>query len=122
MSQFQCSAPVFPEAVHPLLGNHSSVVPPLAGLCSYAEAAKPGYTVEENVLRLKRFNWVEQCLCDLVLTKINFTPEWEVKGGLGLHIHLDCEHARALQSRVAELRHPPHNFNVPPSAELDAFC
>ena len=106
-----------PTLPHPQIG-----VPPLGGICSYAEAAKPGYGVEENVNQLKRFNWVEQCLTDLVITQLNAIPEWEVKGGLSLHLHLDAEHAQWLQLRVAELRHPPHNFHVAPDEALGAFC
>jgi hypothetical protein len=109
------SAPI--EARHPQIG-----VPPLAGVCTYAEAARPGYGVEENVARLKRLNWVEQRLCDIVLARLNATPEWEVKGGLANHIYLDSEHAKWLQNRVAELRHPPHNFHSAPDEALDNFC
>lgn len=110
------------EAHHPQLGQGAHVVPPLGGVCSYEEAARPGYGVEENVSRLKRLNWIEQTLCDLVITRLNATPEWEVKGGLALHIHLDAEHARSLQNRVAELRHPPHNFHQAPDPALAALC
>jgi len=97
-------------------------VPPLAGLCTYEEAAKAGYGVDENVRRLKRFNWVETCLTDIVLSQINAIGEWEVKGGLGLGITTDTEHAAWLQARVAELRHPPHHFDIAPDAALAAFC
>jgi hypothetical protein len=96
-------------------------VPPLAGICTYDEAARIGFGVDENVARLKRFNWVEQRLTDLALTRLNATPEWEVKGGLALHIWLDAEHAKSIQSRVAELRHPPHKFHQAPDALSDAF-
>jgi hypothetical protein len=111
----QISEPV--RALHPQIG-----VPPLAGVCSYAEATRAGYGVEENVARLKRLNWIEQLLCDLVLVRLNATPEWEVKGGLGHHIHLDSQHAQWLQTRVAELRHPPHNFHIAPATALEQFC
>lgn len=84
--------------------------------------AKPGFGVEENVALLKRFNWIEQCLTDMIVTRLNATPEWEVKGGLALQIHLDSQHALAIQNRVAELRHPPHNFHQAPGEKLAAFC
>ncbi len=105
------------RALHPTIG-----VPELGGVCTYEDAARPGFGVEENVARLKRLIWVEQTLCDITLSRLNATPEWEVKGGLTLHLHLDAEHVRALQARVAELRHPPHNFHTAPDAALDAFC
>jgi len=103
--------------LHPTIG-----VPELGGTCTYEEAARPGFGVEENVARLKRIIWVEQVLCDLALSRINATPEWEVKGALTLHLHLDAEHVRWLQGRVAELRHPPHNFHTAPDEALNAFC
>lgn len=102
--------------VHPRLG-----VPELAGICAYADAARPGFGVEENVARLKRYNWVETRLTDLVLTQLTATPEWEVKDALCLHVWLDSEHAKWLQERVAELRHPPHNFHRPPDEALEAW-
>jgi hypothetical protein len=96
-------------------------VPELAGVCTYAEAGRAGIPVEENVRLLKRYNWVETRLTDLILTHLTATPEWEVKDGLSLHVWLDSEHARSLQERVAELRHPPHNFHRPPDDALEAF-
>lgn len=101
---------------HPRIGIRE-----LAGVCRYAEAARVGFSVEENVARLKRYNWIEQTLTDLALTHLTATPEWEVKQILSLHTWLDAEHAQSLQNRVAELRHPPHNFHLPPDAALEAF-
>lgn len=100
---------------HPRLG-----VPELGGLCTYAEAAREGPGVEETVRFLKRANWVETRLTDLVLAHLNATSEWEVKDGLCLHVWLDAEHAKWLRERVAELRHPPHNLDTPPDAALEA--
>jgi len=101
---------------HPRLG-----IPELAGVCTYAEADRPGLGVEENVALLKRYNWVEARLTDLILTQVTATPEWEVKDALCLHVWLDAEHAKWLQERVAELRHPPHNFHRPPDDALEAW-
>lgn len=101
---------------HPTLG-----IPELAGICTYAEVDRPGFGVEENVARLKRYNWVETRLADLILTQLTATPEWEVKDALCLHVWLDSEHAKWLQERVSELRHPPHNFHRPPDDALEAW-
>jgi hypothetical protein len=101
---------------HPTLG-----IPELAGVCTYAEAAGTGFGVEENVRRLKRYNWVETRLTDLMLAHVTSTPEWEVKDALCLHVWLDSEHAKWLQDRVAELRHPPHNFHRAPDEPLEAW-
>jgi hypothetical protein len=102
--------------VHPRLG-----IPELAGVCSYEAAGGPGLQVEENVQLLKRYNWVETRLTDLYLAHLTATPEWEVKDAFCLHVWLDSEHAKWLQERVAELRHPPHNFHQPPDAALEAW-
>jgi hypothetical protein len=102
--------------VHPCLG-----IPELGGICRYEEVGKPGFSVEENVARLKRYNWVETRLTDLFLTQLTATPEWEVKDAFALHMWLDAEHAKWLQQRIAEMRHPPHNFHVPPDPTLEAW-
>src|SRR5437868_6627180 len=124
----RCAAPAAPlhpssvrtpeagRATHPRLG-----IPELGGVCTYAEAARPGFGVEENVALLKRYNWVETRLTDILLAHVTATPEWEVKDALCLHVWLDADHAKWLRERVAELRHPPHHFHVPPDEALEAW-
>jgi hypothetical protein len=107
---------VDPSPVHPRLG-----IPELGGICRYADVGTPGFGVEENVALLKRYNWVETRLTDLFLTQLTATPEWEVKDAFALHVWLDAEHAKWLQQRVAEMRHPPHSFNTPPDPTLEAW-
>jgi hypothetical protein len=109
-----------PTAI-PRLGVPGRPVPELAGVCTYAEFAHPGVGVEANVALLKRYNWVESRLTDLFLTRLNSTPEWEVKGAFSLHVWLDAEHAKWLRERVAQLRHPPHRFEQVPSPALEAW-
>lgn len=109
------------EPQHPRLGQSGQFVPELAGVCSYAEAHRPGLGVDENVAWLKRLNWVETRLNDLFLTRLNATPEWEVKGAFAHHVWLDAEHAKWLRERVAELRHPPHRFDAAPDERLEAW-
>lgn len=96
-------------------------IPPLAGLCSYEEAARIGHGVEESVHRLLRFQWVELRLGRIALSRIPATPEWEVKGAFALHQWLDAEHADALRERIGELRNPAPRVDAPPSAALNAF-
>ena len=96
-------------------------VPPLAGICSYAEAAQPGLSVDESVARLVRYAWLEQAAMQVSLEWLNPTPEWEVKEALSLHLYLDCEHAGALRQRIGELRNPPPRMDVSPSGTLDQF-
>lgn len=113
---------IIESPVHPRLGHNGNFVPELAGVCTYEQAGREGLGVEENVALLKRYNWVEQRLNDLILASLNSTPEWEVKDAFALHAWLGSEHAKSLQERVADLRHPPHNFHLPPDEKLEAFC
>jgi hypothetical protein len=96
-------------------------IPPLAGICGYADAAHGGLGVDENVRRLLRFQWIEQRLALAAVAHIPGTPEWEVKGGLSLHQWLDTEHADAIGRRITELRHPAPRMDQAPDAPLDAF-
>lgn len=96
-------------------------IPPLAGVCTLAEAARDGLGVEENVRRLLRCHWAERRLGRILLARIPSTPEWEVKGALALHQWLAAEHADALRGRIAELRHPAPRLDSPPAPELEAL-
>jgi hypothetical protein len=87
-----------PTAI-PRLGVPGRHVPELAGVCTYAEFAHPGLGVEANVTLLKRYNWVESRLTDLFLTRLNSTPEWEVKGAFSLHVWLDARCASSSSKR-----------------------
>src|SRR5271155_4510673 len=96
-------------------------IPPLAGLATYEEAARPGFGVDENVELMRRYNWVETRLYQLSAAFINPTPEWEVKGALSLHLYLDAEHSQAFRQRVAELRRPPLYLDQSPDERLETF-
>lgn len=96
-------------------------IPPLAGLATYAEAARPGYSVDENVDLLRRYNYVEKRLNEMSAAFLNPTPEWEVKTALSLHLWLDAEHCRAVRERVGELRRPPLYLDKTPDDGLAAF-
>ncbi len=96
-------------------------IPPLAGLATYEQAARPGFSVDDNVERMRRYNWVERRLYEISAAFMNPTPEWEVKCALSLHLYLDSEHSQALRQRVAELRRPPLYLDQPPDDRLEAF-
>lgn len=96
-------------------------IPPLAGLASYEEAARPGLGVDDNVDLLRRYNFVETRLYGLSAAFMNPTPEWEVKCAFSLHLYLDGEHSQALRQRVAELRRPPLYLDQSPDEALEAF-
>lgn len=93
-------------------------IPPLAGLCSYEEASKAGYSVERTVEVLKRYNYIESRLNEVFTAHIVHTPEWEVKCALSLHIWLDAEHAQAIRKRVSEMREPPLHLDKAPDERL----
>jgi len=96
-------------------------IPPLAGLCSYQEAAQVGYSVEDSVQRLVRYAWIEKRAMDMGLYWLNPTPDWEVKEALSLHLYLDSEHVALLRQRVSEMRNPAPRMDISPSASLNAF-
>src|SRR5688500_12420219 len=96
-------------------------IPELAGIATYEQAARVGYSVEENVQRLLRLHWAERRLMDVMLAHLASTPIWEVKCALALHQWYCAEHADWLRRRVVEMRHPAPPLDDPPSEELDAF-
>ncbi|HSK21200.1 MAG TPA: hypothetical protein VK912_18745 [Longimicrobiales bacterium] len=98
-----------------------SAIPELVGLCTYEEATRIGFSVDENVRRLVRLHWVEKRLMDIAVARLPATPEWEVKCALGLHMWQDGEHADAIRRRVSEMRSPPPPLDRAPDPALDAF-
>jgi hypothetical protein len=98
-----------------------SQIPPLAGLCTYEDAAAHGLGVDETVDRLVRYAWIYKRLMETALYWLNPTPEWEVKEALSLHAYLDADHAADLRVRVSEMRNPAPRMDVAPDAALDAL-
>jgi hypothetical protein len=96
-------------------------IPELAGLATYAEAARIGYSVEDNVRRLLRFHWVERRLMATLIAQLPAEPVWEVKCALALHQWQSAEHVDALRARIAEMRNPVPRLDVSPDAGLDVF-
>jgi hypothetical protein len=103
-------------SVAPSLG-----IPELAGLGTYEEAARVGFSVDENVTRLLRYQWAERRLMAIMAAHLPATPIWEVKGALGLHLWQAAEHVEALRQRVGEMRHPVPSLDTPPDPDLDQF-
>jgi Protein of unknown function (DUF455) len=94
---------------------------PLAGLCSYDEAALPGISVDTTVSRLRRYVYLKSQLVFTMAAHFNNIPEWEVKGALSLHLWQDAEHSTSFRTRVTEMRTPPHNLDKTPDETLAAF-
>jgi hypothetical protein len=98
-----------------------AAVPPLAGLCSYAEAARTDSSVEQVVRLVRRLARIERRLLLVLAAHLNAVPEWEVKCGLALHLWQDAEHCGWLRKRVTELRKPPHYLDRAEDPALEAF-
>lgn len=96
-------------------------IPELASLATYAEAARIGYPVEENVRRLLRYQWTERRLMRDLLSHLTAEPVWEVKCGYALHQWQDAEHVDRLRRRISEMRHPVPPLDEAPDAVLDAL-
>jgi len=96
-------------------------LPALAGICSMAEAAKPGLSVEECVRRLKRYHYAFKRLHQIFTARITAEPIYELKMGFSLHAHLCAEHTAALRKRVGEMREPPLGLEAVPDPNLEVF-
>lgn len=100
---------------------HPHYPPPLAGLCTYAESTAPGLSVDDTVMRLRRYAYVKTQALFLMAGHFNRLPEWEVKGAFSLHLWQDAEHSTWFRQRVTEMRTPPHHLDKTPDPALGAF-
>lgn len=96
-------------------------LPPLAGLCTLEEAAKPGLSVEECVRRLKRFHYCFKRLHQILTARITAEPIYELKTAFAHHAYLCAEHATALRTRIGEMREPPLGLEEVPHPALEVF-
>src|SRR5687768_3264513 len=96
-------------------------LPPLAGLATIEEAARPGLSVEACVARLKRYHFAFKRLHQAFTARITAEPIYELKTGFSHHAHLCAEHAQALRDRVGEMREPPLGLEAVPHPALDIF-
>ena len=106
----------------PLTGYTSyKGLPPLAGLCTLEEAARPGLSVEECVRRLKRFHYCFKRLHQILTARITAEPIYELKTAFAHHAYLCAEHVTALRTRIGEMREPPLGLEDVPHPALEAF-
>ena len=63
-------------------------LPPLAGLCTIEEAARPGLSVEECVRRLKRIHYAFRRLHQILTARITAEPIYELKTAFAHHAYL----------------------------------
>jgi hypothetical protein len=94
-------------------------LPSLAGVCSLAEAMKPGLSVEECVRRLKRYHYAFKRLHHIFAARLTAEPLYELKMGFSLHAHLCAEHVSTLRKRVGEMREPPLGLDAIPDPNLE---
>ena len=104
-----------------MLTHALDAIPELAGIATYAQASRIGYSVEDNVARLLRFHWVERRLMAALIAHLTAEPVWEVKCALALHQWQSAEHVNALRLRIGEMRHPAPVLDVAPNVALDRF-
>jgi hypothetical protein len=96
-------------------------LPALAGLCTIAEAARPGLGIEECVARLKLLHYTFVRLHEVFTARITAEPIYELKTGFAHHAYLCAEHAQALRTRVGEMREPPLGLEDVPHPALAMF-
>jgi hypothetical protein len=96
-------------------------LPPLAGLCSFEEAMKPGFSIEECTTRLKRIHYAFKRLHEILTARITSEPVFELKTAFAHHAYLCAEHATAIRQRVSEMREPPLGLDEVPHPALEVF-
>ena len=94
-------------------------LPPLAGVCDFKGAQRPGLSVEECVHRLKRYHYVLKRAYQIFNNRIPSEPIYELKMAFSLHSHYCAEHVAALRKRVGEMREPPLGLEAVPNANLE---
>ncbi len=96
-------------------------LPPLAGLCTFEEALKPGLSIEECTTRLKRIHYAFKRLHEILTARITSEPIYELKMAFAHHAYLCAEHATAIRQRVSEMREPPLGLDEVPHPALEVF-
>ena len=97
-------------------------IPPLAGLCDFEAAQRPGLPVEECVTWHKRNHYVLKRLFELLTARITAERQYELKTAFSHHAYLCAEHVTALRTRVSEMREPPLGLEVIPHPALQLLC
>ncbi len=96
-------------------------LPPLAGLCTVEEAARPGPGIEECVLQLKRIHYAFKRLHHIFTARLTAEPIYELKTGFAHHAYLCAEHVAALRARIGEMREPPLGLEDVPHPALAIY-
>src|SRR5205809_704256 len=110
-----------PASIPPATYQSYRGLPPLAGLATLEEAARPGLSVEACVARLKRYHYAFLRLHEIFTARITAEPIYELKTGFSHHAYLCAEHVMDLRTRVGEMREPPLGLEEIPHPALDVF-
>ena len=94
-------------------------LPPLAGLATFEEAARPGLGIDACVGRLKRYHYAFKRLHEIFNARITSEPIYELKTAFSHHAYLCAEHVEAIRTRVGEMREPPLGLEVVPDPHLE---
>jgi hypothetical protein len=97
-------------------------LPPLAGLCSFAEAMQSGISVEDTVERLKRHHYLLRRIHHALIARLTSEPIYELKMAFSYHAYLCAENITLLRERVGELREPPLGLDRVPHPALERLC
>lgn len=85
------------------------------------EAMRPGLSVEQCVMRLKRYHYAFKRLHEIFVARLTAEPIYELKMAFSLHAHICAEHVAALRKRVGEMREPPLGLEEIPDPNLAIF-
>ena len=96
-------------------------LPLLAGFCSFAEASRPGLSLDDCVSRLKRYHYAFKRLHEIFIKRLTAEPIYELKMAFSLHAYLCAEQVAVLRRRVGEMREPPLGLEEIPSPALQLF-
>src|SRR6266550_3810495 len=96
-------------------------LPPLAGLGTIADAAKPGLSVEACVARHKRYHYALKRLHEIFTARITAEPIYELKTAFAHNAYLCSEHVAALRQRIGEMREPPLGLEEVPHEALAIY-
>ncbi len=96
-------------------------LPPAAGITSFDDAMRLGFSIDDCVARLKRHHWALRRLHEIFIKRLTAEPVYELKMAFSLHAHYCAEHAAAWRKRVAEMREPPLGLDQVPDPALEIF-
>ena len=114
------NAPIGPSTQSPFTAEYQTHrnLPALAGLCTMAEANRPGLSVEESVRRLKRHHYALRRIHGILTARITSEPIYELKMAWSHQAWICAEQVSAIRARVGEMREPPLGLDKVPHEGL----